>query len=820
MSSSALTPGQELAVEQIRELCSVSDGAIEVLDVRQVGTTTAITISMDTAGIRHESGGIRVRARERFQLDVGTDYPFKPPGVCVAHSRWAGTPHVQWKRHLCIYAAPSIEWNPGEGFRGLLLRLSTWLQRAAEGALDPDTQPLHPPVAYALPGAARIVVHADLGGSLDWSTGRTNVPEVWAWCTRDEERLDLDAWTTLLDVYDRVLSPGFTGLDDRGRPLVLVPCLALEQEIGFEYPTRAADLRDSLEAAGVPQEQLIRTLTRAAIVNRVLSSLQSAATPAVMMLATPSRRVEGHGEKLAHLSSWKLDEHGAKVADLLARVEHGPASELKPEIVVLAKAWLDASQLQWMNVLEDRPEVTNRRDSATAAAWLRGKSVLVLGCGALGGPIAEFIVRAGASGVTVVDNGTVGPGILVRQPYYDRDIGSAKAAALALRLGTIDPRISVVGTVENVVAFVRDPAFEPDRYQLIIDATADVGARTAIEVARKNNRQTWPPLLTAVIGHAASRGLVALSQQGASGGGLDVLRRVRLRAQLTEEQAWSDIVADFFPATPRTEHFFPEPGCSAPTFIGSASAVTALAATLFDAGLTMITSDDSPMQASAVRLLGSGTRLQTDVWSWPNDLLIEEESGFEVRLSQAALSEMRAEARRGVRVRSETIETGGMLIGHLDEATRVVHIDAAAGPPPDSTLSSLFFDHGIEGTQEVLDHYRRHTNNGVGFLGMWHTHPLGRASPSLTDEFGMATILAFEGAGRRALMLILGGPHARWSRWITGGEPPHVYARLVDRTKLIPMPAAGVRVEQPDGKWYPGGYGYQPPATPATARHD
>ena len=50
-----------------------------------------------------------------------------------------------------------------------------------------------------------------------------------------------------------------------------------------------------------------------------------------------------------------------------------------------------------MRVLENRPEITRRRDEGSPPAWLAGKRVLVLGCGALGAPAAEACVRAGAA---------------------------------------------------------------------------------------------------------------------------------------------------------------------------------------------------------------------------------------------------------------------------------------------------------------------------------------------------------------------------------------------------------------------------------------
>src|SRR5262249_2281868 len=75
----------------------------------------------------------------------------------------------------------------------------------------------------------------------------------------------------------------------------------------------------------------------------------------------------------------------------------------------------------------------------TAVSWLRAKRVLILGCGALGAPAAEHCVRAGVTSLTVLDEGIVTPGILVRQPYRYHDIGRAKAQAVAQRTNTIPP---------------------------------------------------------------------------------------------------------------------------------------------------------------------------------------------------------------------------------------------------------------------------------------------------------------------------------------------------------------------------------------------
>ena len=203
---------------------------------------------------------------------------------------------------------------------------------------------------------------------------------------------------------------------------------------------------------------------------------------------------------------------------------------------------------------------------------------------------------------------------------------------------------------------------------------------------------------------------------------------------------------------------------------------------------------------------------------WHNDVTVMEQSGqYEVRLSARALAEMRTEARRGRRVRGERVETGGMLPGSIDEATQTVFIDTATGPSPDSRLSASYFDHGTQGTQQVVTRTRELTVDRVGFVGMWHSHPYGLAAPSPTDENGMADVVTLGGTSRRALMVILGGSTNRWRSWLDSGTPPAIYARVVTRTTAHRPAAGSATFLSLAATWFPGGYAY--PAPSPTDRH-
>lgn len=843
MTADSWTRGQQLAVEQLEALCAIAPDAIELVSAMRLPDSTALrlNVSLDLSDLPHARGGIRVRPRERFRVLVFDDFPFSVPSVWVPHGRWAGTPHVQWRRSLCLYQAPSSEWNPGDGMRGLVDRLRQWLEKAALGELDPDGQPLHPPATYNTAGAGSVVVRADLGARVPWAdSNQRAATTLLALCVQRGDRLDVVRWTPLAAYNARVALDG-PPADVEGRPYAVAAAIVIDSEIGFEYPKTARALVDGLGQSGVAQKDMLELLAAAANANAKTADARGIPTPPdgqdpahgpggaplFLLVGTPSRRLL-EGPRLAHLVAWRMSGFGGELAELAGSITPGSSDvldEIRGRVLEIGKDWLGYADVAWARLYEDRPEVTVRRDTDSAAAWLRGKRVLVLGCGALGAPLAEACVRAGAS-LTVVDNGAVTPGILVRQPYTDADIGEGKATALAERLRGLRHGAVATAQVGNAIGSTLgadDPV--PD-FDVVVDATADSRVRAALEHARAPRREEWPPVLTMIVGHRARRGIVVVSRTGATGAGHDGLRRLGIATRTTHAAAFADVAEDIYPSEPRTELFLPEPGCSAPTFVGSAVEATALATGLLSAGLDAVTGrgpreSTLPMAAAVVRLDAAerATGRGAGAWiGWPNDAVIEGARGtLPIRLNPAALATVRAEARRGARLRGPDIETGGMLLGQIDEGAGVVFIDVATPPTPDSRLSSAYFEHGVEGAQALVDHHRLATKGTSGFVGMWHTHPYGCARPSPIDDESMANLVTpVTGGASRCLIMIFGGQGDSWTGWLRAdrsdeGKLPDVYARLIRRTNRNsppppPRPA-------PPGVYYGGGWGPGPAAT-------
>ena len=235
--------------------------------------------------------------------------------------------------------------------------------------------------------------------------------------------------------------------------------------------------------------------------------------------------------RLTHLAAWRLGGPGQVLAGAYADFRRRPdRQELLGKVGEVTQDWLAGADVRWMRVLENRPEITRRRDRAPRRAGWPGNASWSWGAARSARQAAESCVRAGAAALHLVDNGLVTPGILVRQPYSDADIGQPKATVLAGRLAAIMARSAIEGRCADALDAILQPGQDMSSFDLVIDATADAGVRSAIERQRRAGRKHWPPLVTMIIGHDATRGLVTISLPESTGAGSSALRQVALHA--------------------------------------------------------------------------------------------------------------------------------------------------------------------------------------------------------------------------------------------------------------------------------------------------
>lgn len=718
------TDGQELALRQLRSIELASPRGLDILAVQepQPGEVMWAEVSVDCAGIEHDSGGIELHGRERVRIGVPAGFPYDYPTTTTPHLRWAGTPHVQWGCEPCLYLAPTVEWLPADGMYGYVERLFSWLEHAAAGHLDPDDAPLHPPVAYYRSGAPLVIPRVDAPevGEEPWlGSASLSHPH--------DDRYDLTGWTPDLDADGNLCTP----------PSPSAAAVLTSFTLDFEFPRTIGGLVNALHERGLPLRRLLVHLGW-------IAAFREAGDPLLVVLGTAMRRARD-GSPQQHLTVWRIASNDAdRLRDAIHR--HSPDEQrraLGEQALKEVIAWIVDAEVEWCRVREDRPEIIERRDSTSPVQSFRGKRVVVWGCGALGGPIAEHVVRAGASSVVVYDNAGVGPGVLVRQPFTDDDLGYAKARIVAERLNLIFPAVSVTHHVRNVLTSALERDDWHDGADILIDATASVMVQAKLERARRRHPQLTT-IVTAMVGHTAERGVVTIAGPGHTGAGADTLRSTKLAC--IRSPRLTGFRDEFWPDPPRSDHFQPEPGCSSPTFRGSGAEAAALAGTLITAVAAELEtgrSDDPGAVAHLVALPTADHRGARNArLELPSATVLPDAAQrYEIRVGHAAAAQMRAGIESARRRLGPEPETGGVLFGERDDAAGVIWIDEATGPPPDSVETPDLFLCGTEGVEALNDAKRERTSGTVGFLGMWHTHPFQSPNFSTRDLQGMLELL-------------------------------------------------------------------------------
>ncbi len=85
-------------------------------------------------------------------------------------------------------------------------------------------------------------------------------------------------------------------------------------------------------------------------------------------------------------------------------------------------------------------------------------------------------------------------------------------------------------------------------------------------------------------------------------------------------------------------------------------------------------------------------------------------------------------------------ETGGILIGKIDRAKKIIYVTDIITAPADSKKSPYLFTRGIEGLKEKVEKIRVQTGEMLEYVGEWHTHPTGSAKLSGTDQNAISEI--------------------------------------------------------------------------------
>jgi integrative and conjugative element protein (TIGR02256 family) len=151
---------------------------------------------------------------------------------------------------------------------------------------------------------------------------------------------------------------------------------------------------------------------------------------------------------------------------------------------------------------------------------------------------------------------------------------------------------------------------------------------------------------------------------------------------------------------------------------------------------------------------------------------------YQVRIDPAVIADIRREVLRAAAANNRN-ETGGVLLGQVDNGCRVVWVSEARGLPLGSHVSPGRLRLNVRELRNEHAERRRSSRGLISFIGGWHTHPGGPALPSQQDRDTMNDLVSGEQETLpQALLIVIGGTEGRWEQWILGRSRPDMHVEM------------------------------------------
>jgi molybdopterin/thiamine biosynthesis adenylyltransferase/proteasome lid subunit RPN8/RPN11 len=727
---SNITQGHALAIEELQKIASDKSGALEIIAIAEKPTLIGwleIEISVSCKGMEVVDGGMPLRQREEMVIGIPSDFPFSAPEARFSHYDYGFYPHVQWGCHLCLYLS-SQDWTPNEGMFGFIERLNEWLKRAGIDELDETGQALHPPSIF-------VGVPSKFSISCDVSLPELPVPH-WLG-TATLEHLNNQCFA---------VREWQNGTPARNGAYCAILCI--NEHMPYEYPHHVGQLFNILEKRGVKFIDIVKHLMR--IVSKKISK-----DPLLLVICAPMMGIKGRMKKEYHIACWEIDNTAEAQLRAINNYVNGLSTKAKTKFEKAKTKfldWINTSPTHWCTVYDERPEIYTRRDNVSPLAIFQGKSIGILGCGAIGSNIALMLARAGIKRIALFDNKQVSPGVLVRQPYKKNQCHQDKVFALKELIGEISQDIEITTHTENLkTILLENPEVIPEDVDFLFDCTASNIVQLLIENAcRKKKFPCCTTISMAFDGNCQNS--IALLLPRTWCGSIYSAFRKSLSAYFENEK--TSKIADRFLKGSEENLFQPIPGCSEPTFTGSIADTQSLASQMLN--LVSKQLHEGSDDATAFIASSCGNGLKGSRITLPSDMsLVDAMNKYDVRISQQAFNEIKKIIWSNPNKKNET---GGILFGYVNDAIKTVWIDHVTPPPPDSKATPTKFVCGIKKVKEISDDFKNKYRGQILCIGTWHTHPKSSPLPSETDLLAVASIFLQDDVNREQTVMLIVQP--------------------------------------------------------------
>jgi len=181
---------------------------------------------------------------------------------------------------------------------------------------------------------------------------------------------------------------------------------------------------------------------------------------------------------------------------------------------ILLQRYLGGSNIMRRSIDRADPAWIHGRGQDPRAAQLRRKTVAVIGCGSIGGPVTVTLAQAGVGRLILVDFDTLRWANVGRHPLGAQAVGQFKAKGLAEKLRADFPHIVVDHYDVDVDTAVRRHRDLLATCHLVVSATGSWAADSRLDAWRESADRRVPVVYGWMEAHACAGHALLLDQQG------------------------------------------------------------------------------------------------------------------------------------------------------------------------------------------------------------------------------------------------------------------------------------------------------------------
>ncbi len=653
----------------------------------------------------------------------GDDYS---PVISVNRPDFPDTPHQNlvpdgYPSVLCVDDRPWQDVRHDFTATELMFRIQTWFEKACEGALHGVEQPFDP--VFYRDGPHELILTLSGKNALNKDEGLT------VWATDERRRYVL--------VTDKKTPRGAKN-DHLNVHVVSVDVLPQPMKRLRRTPRNLRQLVEFLSGLQVDLLTVLKDAVEKWITEEKVDHAENWISCILVSLpqVNPLNGEIGGSKPFAFVCSDGPGQIGVAMG-LLGLNEHDDGKGIKYVKMLMPTITPEKLESISLTLSPVHHELDAESASNLAARKENNLKAVLVGAGALGSHIAEYLIREGQYRWTIVDSDDFLPHNIARHTLTTSALGERKVVSLAHRLTEIRTDAQVIPLCINALSPASSPELAKtyDEADIIIDAAASVPVSRYLSDypcgARKLSAFFTPDGKAAVL-------MVESSDQSENLRSIEAsyLREILKSPHLETHLEGSQKLLRYSGACRSLTSQIPE------------TRVAILSGLLTAGMFRSLSQDGASLSVWTLEESGGVT-----CFSWEVHTHRITKSDWTISLPSSLLkhlAELRANALPN--------ETGGPLVGTIDKHAKEISVVYALPAPTDSIGTPSTFFRGKRSLTADISAAVMRTGGQVRYVGEWHSHPRGASThPSQTDIVQIGQLAQIQSMdGLPAVSIIVG----------------------------------------------------------------